>query len=145
MTGRLELPYAHIACCIDDSQASMQALAAARELRRLGTGRLSLVHVAPRPLLFTTGPHGEPVPDPADLWTTEGDWLRAQVRPQEEPVLLEGVPPTAVCEWARTADVDLIVAAAHRSAMERALLGSFAAQLAHHAPCSVLLVRGSPR
>jgi nucleotide-binding universal stress UspA family protein len=33
-----------------------------------------------------------------------------------------------------------MVAATHRGLVERALLGSFAGYLAHHAPCSVFLV-----
>lgn len=137
----MAVPYAHIACCIDDSEASMEALAVARELRGLAPGRLSLVHVAPRPLLFTRDPDGMLAPDPDDVWTTEGAWLRSQARAGEEPVLLEGGPPGAVTEWAATADVDLLVAAAHRTALERVMLGSFAAHLAQHAPCSVLLAR----
>jgi universal stress protein E len=137
----MSFPYAHIACCIDDSDGSMEALAAARELRRLAPGRLSLVHVAPRPLLYQRDRDGNLVPDPRDLWEEEGAWLRSQARAGEEPVLLEGDPAGAVCDWARETDVDLLVAAAHRTRLERVLLGSFAGHLAHHAPCTVLLVR----
>jgi nucleotide-binding universal stress UspA family protein len=140
----LAVRYSHIACCIDESEASMVALTVARELRGLAPGRLSLVHVAPRPLLFTRDPDGTPVADPEDLWAVEGAWLRSQARAGEEPVLLEGSPPGAVTEWAATAEVDLLVAAAHRTMVQRVLLGSFAAYLAHHAPCSVLLVRHAP-
>jgi nucleotide-binding universal stress UspA family protein len=56
-------------------------------------------------------------------------------------VALDGYPPAAVCDWAAEADVDLVVAAAHRGLVQRMLLGSFAAYLAHHSPCTILLVR----
>ena len=42
-------PYPHIACCIDQSEASGRALAEARRLRAFGAGRLSLVHVLEAP------------------------------------------------------------------------------------------------
>jgi nucleotide-binding universal stress UspA family protein len=137
----VSLPFAHIACCVDDSDAGREALALARELRALGPGRLSVVHVSPRPLLFERGPDGELVPDRHDIWSRSGRWLRSLARAGEEPVLLTGDPPTAAVEWAGDADVDLLIAAAHRSRLERALLGGFAAHLAYHAPCAVLLAR----
>jgi len=42
-----------------------------------------------------------------------------------------------------TAGVDLLVAGSYRNAFERALFGSFASHLAHHAPCETLLVRSA--
>ena len=136
----MSTPFPHIACCVDDSDASRGALELARQLRA-PAGRLSVVHVAPRPLLFVEGPDGEEVPDPHDVWSRSGRWLRRVARADEEAVLLAGDPTTAVVDWACDAGVDLLVAAAHRSRVERALLGSFAAHLAYHAPCAVLLAR----
>jgi nucleotide-binding universal stress UspA family protein len=137
----MSVPFRHIACCVDDSDAGREALAMARELRAAGAGRLSVVHAAPRPLIFVDGPHGEPVPDPRDIWSRSGRWLRRLARTGEDAVLLQGDPPIAVVDWACDAGVDLLVAAAHRSRVERALLGGFAAHLAYHAPCAVLLTR----
>jgi nucleotide-binding universal stress UspA family protein len=79
-------------------------------------------------------------------------WLEAETAgtPGAEPVLLEAgdhdSAADAVCDWARQAGVDLLVAAAHRGAIERALslVGSFSQHLAHHAPCPVLLVPPRP-
>ncbi|HWH14588.1 MAG TPA: universal stress protein [Miltoncostaeaceae bacterium] len=135
-------PYAHIACCVDDSEASDRAVEEARRLRELGAGRLSIVYAAPQPLVFA-GMGGALVPDPRDLASASARWLeeRAGRVPGAEPVLLEGYPPVAVCDWAREAGVDLLVAAAHRGRVERVLLGGFASYLAYHAPCAVLLVR----
>lgn len=137
-----EGPYAHVACCIDDSEASMRALAEARRLRALGPGRLSLVHVAPRALIEDPVPGGGPGA-PRDIATDQRDWLVATAAavPGAEAVPLTGVAADTAVAWAREAGPDLIVAAAHRGALERALLGSFAGHLAREAPCPALLTR----
>ena len=122
--------WTHIACCVDESEASASALREAVRLRSQAPGRLSLVHVA-------FGPPGRPAEE-------RGAWLTAAAAlAGGEAVLLVnlGVPAAAVSSWADGADVDLIVAAAHRGIRERIRLGSFAGHLARHAPCSVLLVR----
>ena len=140
--GPGEAPYAHVACCIDDSPASNRALAEARRLRALGPGRLSLVHVAPRALIE------EPVPGaaegvPRDIADDDRAWLAATAAgvPGAEAVALTGLAADAAVDWAREAGPDLVVAAAHRGPVERALLGSFAAYLAREAPCPALLTR----
>jgi nucleotide-binding universal stress UspA family protein len=73
----------------------------------------------------------------ASEWLTE---LAASVEGAER-VLLSGHPGAAVCDWAARAEVDLLVAAAHRRLVQRLALGSFAAYIAYHAPCAVLVVR----
>jgi nucleotide-binding universal stress UspA family protein len=50
------------------------------------------------------------------------------------------MPPKAACHYLAEAGIDLLVAAAHRGLVDRAMLGGFAAYVAYHAPCSVLLV-----
>jgi nucleotide-binding universal stress UspA family protein len=135
-------PYAHIACCVEESEASARTLAEARRLRDLGPGRLSLVHVATAGVVFTGGPDA-PLTDvigaleASELWLAE---LTSGV-PGAEAVLLEGDPPSAVVAWAKDAGADLLVAAAHRGFLERLLIGSFATHLVRHSPCSVLLTR----
>ncbi len=140
--GPGEAPYAHVACCIDDSPASMRALDEARRLRALGPGALSLVHVTPRALIHE--PVGGAGPGaPRDIAHDDRDWLAATAAavPGAEPVPLEGLPPEEAVAWARAAGPDLIVAAAHRGPIERAMLGSFAGHLAREAPCPALLTR----
>ncbi len=62
--------------------------------------------------------------------------------PGAEPVALSGRDPAqAVIEWARGAGVDVLVVGVHRTAFERATLGSFAGHIVHHAQRSVLPVR----
>lgn len=135
-------PYAHIACCIDDSEMTPRVIAEAARLRELAPGRLSLVFAAPQPLVMTGAP-GEWVPDGVDVAEVAKDWLAQRVAetPGAEPVLVNGYPPVAVCDWAATTGCDLLVAGAHRGAVQRMMLGGFAAYLAYHAPCAVLLVR----
>ena len=134
-------PYDHIVVCIDDDPASEPALQEAVRLRALGPGKLDIVHVAPRPRLLITGPYGY-IPDPVDLYVEAQRWLydRAAEFPDAEAVLLDGYPPRAACEYAEEAGADLMVAAAHRGIVSRAMLGGFAAYVAYHAPCAVLLV-----
>jgi len=142
----VESPYTHIACCIDDSEASRVALNEARRLRALGPGRLSLVHVVQWPPPYAGG-FGVWTPDPELLTRGGREWLDEQAAgvPEAEPVLLCGFPAPEVCEWARTAAVDLIVAAPHRGPAARVALGSFANHLVHYAPCPVLIVRPAGR
>jgi nucleotide-binding universal stress UspA family protein len=135
--------YGHIAVCIDRSGASTASLREARALRAAGgPGRLSIVHVAPWPLLYA-GEAGAWAPDPDDIASAAREWLdrAASDVPEAQAVLLDGYPPAAVCEWAQGNEVDLLVAASHRGLVERVLLGSFAGYLARNAPCSVLLTR----
>jgi len=134
--------FSHIACCIDHSDASMQALDQAIRLQATGDGRLSLLHVAPWPMVFAG--HGAAwVPDPAVIMAGAKEWLDgvAAAHPGTEGVLLDGYPPAAACDWAADAGVDLLVASSSRGLFDRVLLGSFAGYLARHAPCAVLLTR----
>jgi len=51
-------------------------------------------------------------------------------------------PSTAICEYASTRDVDLIVMGSRgRSGVKELLVGSVSAHVLHHAPCPVTIVR----
>ncbi len=136
-------PYQHIACCIEDSPGSRRALDEARRLGSFGQSRLTVIHVAPSPVVY-----GESLgmPPEDEIAGVAAGWLADTVRPIEdaEPVLLSGHPGEAVSAWAREAVPDLLVAGAHRGRIERIALGSFATYVAYHAPCHVLLVRPVP-
>jgi nucleotide-binding universal stress UspA family protein len=135
-------PYRHIACCIDDSPAAEVALAQARALWSPAQTRLSLVHVAPRPLIFESA-NGSAVPSPEDINSTQRAWLDARARkiPGATPVLLEGLPGPEICGWATASGVDLLVAGARGAGWTAAVLGSVTRHLVDHAPCPVLVVR----
>jgi nucleotide-binding universal stress UspA family protein len=136
-------PYRHIACAIDEAEASRQALAEAARLAADGPSRLSVVHVAE---LSTTALLGAAVgAPPIDIgWQEDARALLAAATadlPGAETILLTGDPDAqVVCDWAERAGVDLLVAGVHRGAAARVLQGSFALHLAYHAPCPVLLV-----
>ena len=134
--------FTHIACCVDDSDASRRALAEARRLRALGDGRLSIVHVAQYPVPYAIG-FGAPQPNPTDLTDAARAWLDevASSVPEATPVLLEGYPPSETCAWAAQSAVDLLICAAHRNLPQRIALGSFAHYLVNHAPCAVMILR----
>jgi len=141
----MSLPYRRIAVCVDDSDASMDALAQAVRLHEPGAEALQIVHVVPWPPVSLGATAGAWIPDPEPAIAAARSWLESVTKGigRAEPVLLLGHPPAAVCDWAERANPDLIVAAAHRGLVERALLGSFSAHVARHAPCHVLLVRPS--
>lgn len=141
----MSTPFSHIACCIDDTDASVTVLRYAAAVRRLSGGRLSVVHViAPPPFLVSMAASlgGAPVHDDeaqreaGEMWLTEV----AENVEGAEPVLLQGHPGEVACDWARDNGVDVMVAATHGGRLERALLGSFAAFLTQHAPSPVLLI-----
>jgi nucleotide-binding universal stress UspA family protein len=138
--------YRHIGCCIDDSPAAEVALAHARALWSPGQARLSLVHVAPRPLIFESA-DGSTVPSPEDINSTQRAWLDARAReiPGSVPVHLEGQAGAEICRWATTSDVDLLVAGARGAGWTTTVLGSVTRHVVDHAPCPVLVVRESSR
>ena len=73
------------------------------------------------------------------------EWLKqlGAETPGAEVVFLDGFsayPPAEAVRWASAEGVDLVVAGSHRGIYERMALGGFAAYLAYHATCPVLLV-----
>lgn len=135
-------PFLHVGCCVDGTPAADVAIAHARDLWAPGETTLSIVHVAPRPLIMETV-DGAEVPSPRDINSTERAWLTALVAgvPGAEAVLLEGSPGPEICRWAAEAGVDLLVCARHHGALGSVVLGSVARHLVDHAPCPVLVVR----
>jgi len=131
--------FQHIACCIDRSAASERALAEAARLWRLGSGRLSVVHVASPPFVSGYSRWG---PEYQPFYAEAEEWLRTRVAdlPGAEAVLLWGFAGERIAEWAAEAAADLLVAAAHHGRARR-MLGSVTGYLARHAPCSVLVIR----
>jgi len=134
-------PYRAIACCIDRDDMTGAVLAEGARLADGDLARLRIVHVVAPPRAVVSGAFAYVTP----LWEAADDaqaWLDevASAYPGAQAVLLEGPPVRAVTEWVEREGVDVIVAAAARGRMERALLGGFASHLAYHAPCSVMFV-----
>lgn len=134
--------YRSIGCCVDDTPASMAALAQARDLWMPAEGVLSLVHVAPVPLIVDSV-DGAVVASPRDINAVERSWLEARAAelPGAVPVFLEGLPGPEICRWAASAGADLLIAARHHGGWGAAMLGSVTRHLVDHAPCPVLVVR----
>jgi nucleotide-binding universal stress UspA family protein len=138
-------PYRRIACCIDGDPSAERVLAEALALRGPDTGEVFAVHVVSIPHTLVMGPFAYVEPLSVVRARAE-EWIGERLAGTSgvTPVFLEGYPPRAVCDWAAANGVDLVVAAAHRGLVDRAMLGGFASYLAYHAPCPVLLVRPVP-
>lgn len=136
-------PFRHIACCIDDSVASEEALERALALRDATGARLTLVHAGPFPLLVEDV-EGTTVVRREDLNASARAWLarRGEEVPDVETAFLEGLAGPAACEWAARAGVDLLVTGAGHGRLQGLLLGSFSRHVVNHSPCPVLVVRG---
>jgi nucleotide-binding universal stress UspA family protein len=137
----MDMPYARIACCIDNDGMAETVLREGIRLAGGALGALSVVHVIAPPHALIAGSYGY-IPPLIEPRNEAEAWLEEMTRgiPEAATVLLEGFPAREVCAWAGSAGVDVIVAAARRGFVERAMLGGFASHLAYHAPCSVLLV-----
>lgn len=133
--------FEHLACFVDDSEASRKALGEARLMReQLRARRLSIVHVVPPPVYF-----GVYDPPERTLPPTEPQWLKdlGTEVPGSDVVFIDSFtayPPAEAVRWASAEGIDLAIAGTHRGIYERMTLGGFAAYLAYHATCPVLLI-----
>ncbi len=136
----MKRPYDRIACCVDRDEMAGYVLREGIRLADEG-GALDVVHVVAPPHTVLAGPFAYVAPV-VEVSRESEAWLKglAGEIPGATPVLLDGSPARELCAWARATGVDLIVAAADRGFVERAILGGFASYIAYHAPCSVLLV-----
>jgi nucleotide-binding universal stress UspA family protein len=131
-----------IGCSIDRSAAAALAIAEGLRLRDLGVvGAVCLVHVVEPPPPLHAGPFTYVEPDPvaraeARAWLDE----RLASAPGATGVLLDGPPGRAVCEWAASTGAGLLLVAAHRGVIDRAIHGRFAGHVTYHSPCPVLVI-----
>jgi len=105
---------------------------------------------------------GIPADIPQDLWKATDEPLLDVMRRRADAYLSEcarvvpkellapierevavGVPWEAVCDAARRNEADLIVIGSHGYGGLDRLIGTTAAKIVNHAPCSVLVVRSS--
>ncbi|RMF33037.1 MAG: universal stress protein [Alphaproteobacteria bacterium] len=117
-----------------------RALEVARRLRAEG-GQITAVHVYEPPNNTVTVYLDEEI-----LARTRAD-LRARLNERVadaadvEPVMLEGHPGTAIAEHAEQTGADLIIVGSHKPGLVDYFLGSTAARVVRHAPCSVHVLR----
>lgn len=139
------MAWSHVACCLDIDPHAEEVLAVAARVASESGARLTLVHGTPRPLLQARSDERWET-RPEDPSRTAAVWLEALAeRAGASAALVTGTTPAAICEWAEDARPDLLVVGASRGALARVASGGFAAHLAYHAPCHVLVVRPTPR
>lgn len=132
----------------DGSAAAEAAVRWAVEVARCEGARVHLVTAFPDRPLFEEMITGSVIATPIDFLPAAEALLERAAAVAEQAGLrvqrhaLPGDPASAILEVARTQGADLVVVG-HRglTRVERLLLGSVADKLAHHAPCSVTIVR----
>ena len=132
---------------LDGSQRAAATLDAATKLARACGAKLTLVRAV-----------GLPPDIPQDLWkrsdepivdvlTSKAKSYLDECAANVEPALLEatevrvGVPWQALCEAAKRDGADLLVIGSHGYGGIDHVLGTTAAKIVNHAPCSVFVVR----
>jgi nucleotide-binding universal stress UspA family protein len=144
-------PVPRIVCGVDGSkQARHAASAALRLAERLGA-RLTLVHVTPTRSVtpvdsFPLGVDPSAYPRSSDLAFSEAEAAFDALSPEvisssaEREVRL-GHPALVLAEVAADCDAELIVVGSRgRGAWRSAVLGSVSTEVAHRAPCPVMIV-----
>jgi nucleotide-binding universal stress UspA family protein len=136
---------ANVLVATDFGVAAQVALDYGRTLAHLFGARLHLLHVVENNFLRPIAS------DTHALMTSAREQLAAQLTADDRSALqaIESIetsdhPADAIVDYARNADIDLIVMGTHgRHAFDRLLLGSVAEQVVRTAPCEVLTVRRS--
>ena len=132
----------HIGACIDGDEHSPVVLATARHVADAHDAKLTAVHVADDIRAYVECAWA---PDPEEWnagWAASMDEMVGDT--SCERVVLQGeFAGPSIREWAESADADLLIVAAHRGAVQRFFLGGVANDLAHHAPCDLLISRAA--
>jgi nucleotide-binding universal stress UspA family protein len=132
---------------LDGSPRAAEVLAVAVGVGRAQGARLVLLRSV-----------GLPAEVPQDFWKTTEQPLIDVLKARAEQYLREevakvptevlggfevgiGAPWQAICDAARTLQADLVVIGSHGYSGIDRLLGTTAAKVVNHAPCSVLVVR----
>lgn len=121
---------------------SERALEIARRLRAEG-GKIEAVHVHELPSSNVGAFLDEEVL--AKAYAEARDRLRERVAsaPDVEPVLLKGHSGATIAEYAANTGADLIIVGSHKPGLRDYFLGSTAARIVRHAPCSVHVLRNA--
>jgi nucleotide-binding universal stress UspA family protein len=136
----------HILACVDFSEQSTRSLTEAGEYARANRSKVTLIHISdpraftpPQAILGTASEADETAHRAALEKLREQHLADVDV---EIAVLVDHAPAKAICEYAETHDVDLIVVGSHgRGGMERWLIGSVAERVVRHATTNVYVVR----
>lgn len=135
-----------ILACLDGSPAQTAVLDAAAELAQALGARLILFHAVAIPVQIPQQVLAVP---PTDVGGMLSDMARTQLEELAQPradlvdrIQVElGTAWRAVCDAAKADSVDLVVIGSHGYGGIDRLLGTTAAKIVDHAPCSVYVVR----
>jgi nucleotide-binding universal stress UspA family protein len=137
----------HILACIDFSEHSNRALAEVGEYARTNGSKVTLIHVADtHPFL---PPQAVLEPGAAANDTAAKKAALEELRDSnlggidvEIAWIEDHAPAKAICEYADTHGIDLVVVGSHgRGGVERWLIGSVAERVVRHASSNVYVVR----
>lgn len=135
---------------LDLSEYAEHALPYARELASTFGASLHLLHVVDTQWIASSGAAAFPEYGGELLQRFESDGEKALIKIAETlPESVEvtaavraGPPHVQIVQYAREADVDLIVVATHgHSGLKHALIGSVAEKVVQMAPCPVLSIK----
>lgn len=136
----------HILACVDFSEQSTSSLAEAGEYARANGSKVTLIHISdprafiPPQAVVEAASEADEAAHRAALEALRDQHL-ADVD-VEIAVLADHAPAKAICEYAQTHGVDLIIVGSHgRGGMERWLIGSVAERVVRHATTNVYVVR----
>jgi nucleotide-binding universal stress UspA family protein len=134
----------------DGSEAAQEAVRQATDLASREGARLHLVAAYPDPQVLREKITGGATTQPVDLRGVAISVLkRAEHYVQDKGVELEthareGDPAEVIIQVANEQQADLIVVGSRGlTGIRRFLLGSVSNKVSHHAPCSVMIVRGA--
>ena len=148
-TPKPSQPIRSIACAVDFSPASHEALLFAARLASRDHAKLTLLHVVPLPVYFLPDAF---VPMPPAAVFAADDAARAQLAKWQQEAqqagagevggfLATGQPAAEVLRWCATEKPDMLVLGQRGlSALEAMLLGSVADRVVRSAHCPVLVV-----
>jgi universal stress protein A len=143
------MTFKHILVPVDFSPTSAAALDCAREIARSAGGTITLFHVVDEVAARVDVPYAQL--DEIQLSIEENAWREldglAQSLGTKAPRVTTAVristsPATAIVDYARAENIDIIVMGTHgRGPVVRLFLGAVADRVIRTAPCPVLTVR----
>jgi nucleotide-binding universal stress UspA family protein len=134
--------YRHIlvAVAFDQDHKPGKSLVAARLLAD-GDARVTLVHVMAEVPGYALSYMPEGYEEELQRAALAELAALSQDLPNSAAVLLHGHAGNQILEWAAQNEVDCIVLDSHRPGLRDYLLGSTAARIVRHAPCTVMVLR----
>jgi universal stress protein A len=129
----------------DFSHTGDAALSMAESLARDHGAKIAIVHVEEPPVAYAGDMYyGVVEPDVEQLKRMLANVKTSDAHIPVERSLIKGEPADAICRFAKSQSVDLIVLGTHgRKGISRVLMGSVAEAVVRRAECPVLVVRQS--